>query len=554
MYLRCIAQLNDWLLESKKTLPGACLRDLPPKLALKRTDDQIKARFSNLKTRFDVADILELPIQKVMYYAYRNRAYATFTIPKRRGGVRAISAPSNNLKIIQANLNRVLRLVYKTRAVVHGFALGKSIVSNASSHIKRRYVFNIDLKDFFGSINFGRVRGMLMAQPYNTGNGAATLIAQLCTFNGVLPQGAPTSPIITNMICGRLDTELIGLALTHHCRYTRYADDITFSAATRSFPEAIARLDTTGDATRTLVGDECDRIIKSNGFEINLDKVRLQLQKERQEVTGLVTNRFVNVPRSYVRHLRGLLHAWEKHGADKTAVEFFGRHDSKRRGAGDAELLRRVVRGKINFVGNVRGTDDPIFLKLLSSFAKLNPGYEIEVPDEIDLGFEDRGDDLLPILRKKAFLKDFPTAVQSASSRSPVSLLVIDLDHFKAVNDKYGHAVGDEVLVDCAKAVSGRCSGKGQVYRYGGEEIVVLLPNFTTKEAEILAELIRSDVATSPAGSVKATISVSIGVGTAPDDAPDHQKLLEVADGALYAAKHSGRNCVRTAKTKFDMP
>lgn len=524
------------------------MRNLPPKLALKRTDDQIKARFATLKTSYDVADILELPAQKVMYYAYKNRAYATFDIPKRRGGVRTISAPANNLKIIQMNLNRVLRLAYRTRAVVHGFALGKSIVTNAASHVRRRYVLNVDIRDFFGSINFGRVRGMLMAPPYSLGSGAATVIAQLCTFNGVLPQGAPTSPIITNMICGRLDSELITLALTHHCRYTRYADDITFSAATRSFPEALARFETSAANSRTVVGDELQKVIKSNGFEINVDKVRLQLPKERQEVTGLVTNRFANVPRPYVRHLRGLLHAWEKYGADRTADEFFKNHDSKRRGSGDAELLRRVARGKIEFVGRVRGADDPIYLKLLSSFAKLNPSCEIEIPDEIDLGLEDRDDDLLPVLRKKVFLKDFPTAVRGATSRVPVSLLVIDLDHFKVVNDNHGHAVGDEVLIDCAKVISGRCKGKGEVYRYGGEEIVVLLQNFTGTEAVALAELIRADIEAAPAGSVGAAITASIGIATAPDDAVDSDELFKAGDRALYEAKKGGRNCVRTAK------
>ncbi len=293
-----------------------------------------------------MARLLEVTSQKLTYYAYKKRIYKTFEIPKRRGGTRLISAPANKLRILQMKINHVLRLVYKVKGVVHGFSIGKSIVTNAASHTQRRYVLNVDLKDFFGSINFGRVRGMLMAKPYGLGKDAATILAHMCTFNGVLPQGAPTSPIITNMICGRLDSELKKLAGTYRCRYTRYADDITFSTSLRSFPEALAYLDAAGGVPQTVVGHELLKVIKSNGFEVNQDKVRLLVPAQRQEVTGLVSNRFPNVPRSYIRQLGGLLHAWKKFGADATAHEFFKNHDSKGRNGASTDLMQRVVRGK----------------------------------------------------------------------------------------------------------------------------------------------------------------------------------------------------------------
>lgn len=522
------------------------MRQLSQKLALKSTDDQIRARFATLSSTSDVAAILEVPTRTLTYHAYKNRPYKTFQIAKRRGGVREISAPEKNLKILQMKLNHVLRLIYKNRAPVHGFSLGKSIVTNAASHTKRRYVLNVDLRDFFPSINFGRVRGMLMARPYSLGQGAATVIAQLCTYNGVLPQGAPTSPIITNMICGRLDSELKKLATQHRCRYTRYADDITISASTRHFPEALARVDTSTGTSRIVVGDALLATIQGNGFALNTDKVRLSPQRERQEVTGLIANRFPNVPRQYIRHLRGLLHAWERYGVDAAAKEFFAKHDRKRRSGGSAELLKKVVRGKITFVGRVRGKDDPIYLKLLIAFAKLNPEYKIEIPEDVDLGTGTQ-DDLLPIARRRMFNRDLPAAVEHANPASPVSLLMIDADRFKSINDAYGHTVGDEVLVDCAKIIAQRCQGKGEAYRYGGEEIVVLLPNFTTQEAAALAELIRSSIEQARVGSVRASVTVSIGIATVPTHAGTAEDLVKAADAAMYSAKKAGRNRVRTA-------
>jgi RNA-directed DNA polymerase len=518
------------------------LKRLSTKTAFKRTDAELRARFATLNSLTDVANILELPTQTVTYYAYKNRAYTTFEIPKRRGGSRLISAPANKLKLVQMKLNHILRLVYKTRSVAHGFALQKSIVTNAASHTRRRYVFNIDLRDFFGSIHFGRVRGMFMARPYNLGQGAATTLAQLCTFNGILPQRAPTSPIITNMICGRLDTDLKTLAATYRCRYTRYADDITMSTSARSFPEALGRIDPSAGARTVVVGNELLAVIRRNGFEVNTDKVRLLLPGERQEVTGLVTNRFPNVPRPYIRQLRGILHAWEKYGAAAAAAEFFRAHDHKRRSGAASELLSKVIHGKIVFVGRVRGAEDPIYLKLLSSFAKLNPSYNITIPEDIDIMPWDREDDLLPMLRKKVFVKDLTTLGRKATETAPVSLLMIDLDHFKHVNDQYGHVIGDEVLIDVANIVVGRCLGKGNRYRYGGEEIAVLLPNFTIVEAEVLAQLIRSSIETTPAGSKRLSVTASIGLATSPDHAREPKELLEAADRALYEAKNNGRN------------
>jgi diguanylate cyclase (GGDEF)-like protein len=160
----------------------------------------------------------------------------------------------------------------------------------------------------------------------------------------------------------------------------------------------------------------------------------------------------------------------------------------------------------------------------------------------------DELDDRLPLHRRRAFDRDLVELTRAAcGSQSPLALVMIDLDHFKRVNDEHGHPVGDEVLLAVAQLIVKRCAGKGRVYRYGGEEIAVLLPNYSCEEAQGLAERIRKDVAAEPIGSRALSITASLGVAALPDQAQDESALLSAADAALYRAKHAGRNCVRAS-------
>jgi RNA-directed DNA polymerase len=139
------------------------------KLVLTDTPESLREKFYSLKQASDIADLLGVSYPRLVYHIYvvdPNERYKTFEIPKKSGGVRQISTPITALKIIQRKLNQVLQAVYEIKPSVHGFVMGKNIVTNAQAHAKKRYVFNIDLKDFFPSINFGRVRGMFMATPY----------------------------------------------------------------------------------------------------------------------------------------------------------------------------------------------------------------------------------------------------------------------------------------------------------------------------------------------------------------------------------------------------
>ncbi len=219
-----------------------------------------------------------------------------------------------------------------------------------------------------------------MARPYNLGEGAATVIAQLCCHLNRLPQGAPTSPIVANMICARLDGELQRLAIRHRCTYTRYADDLSFSCHSHTFPEALATY-SPGTGTSARVGPELSRVVHQNGFRPNPSKVRLQRPSERQEVTGLIVNRDPNVHRTFVRQVRAMLHAWRKFGLEAAEAEFIAKYGWRHRAPERATpRFRRVVKGKLDFLRMIRGRYDPLYRKLLREYCTLSDEHFEEAP------------------------------------------------------------------------------------------------------------------------------------------------------------------------------
>jgi len=353
-------------------------------LSLNGSPEELAEKFRSLNDPRDTAKLLEVDYELLVYYLYKipdEHRYCVFEIRKRgaNSSNRTISAPAKSLKIIQSKLAQVLSSVYLPKVSVHGFRKGKSILTNAEKHTNQKYVLNIDLADFFPSINFGRVRGMFMATPYNLNEKVSTVLAQICCFNNELPQGAPTSPIVSNMICAKMDSQLRILAQQSRCNYTRYADDLTFSTSSPKFPAQLASIITKEKSNYLQLGEQLKTIIESNGFQINYEKVRLQTKTHRQEVTGLVTNQFPNVKRKYIRQVRAMLHAWEKYGLEKAEEEHFNKYRRQSRSPyKDAPkyrklLFRDILLGKIGFIGSIRGKTDFIYIKLLNKLVELAP-------------------------------------------------------------------------------------------------------------------------------------------------------------------------------------
>ncbi len=245
--------------------------------------------------------------------------YTRFTIPKRRGGTRTIDAPGEKLKALQRRVHQRLLAGLKLSRAATGFVRGRSIVDNARPHTQRAVVINLDLADFFPSISEARVQAAWRGLGWNAD--AATILTHICSLDGRLPQGAPTSPALSNLVCRHLDARLLALALALDGDYTRYADDLTLSLPSlgrnkrrrpgppRSGPGARPKraYRRTGHSRRvlTLVRE----IIEAEGFQIQMKKkVRLQRPHQRQTATGLVVNQVVNLPRSTRRLIRAMQH------------------------------------------------------------------------------------------------------------------------------------------------------------------------------------------------------------------------------------------------------
>jgi RNA-directed DNA polymerase len=274
----------------------------------------------------DVAKILGVKPAGLSYVLFKKgptKNYTEFKIPKRYGGSRTISAPTDSLKMIQQRLSNVLQnCVEEINAansfkaqMAHGFIRRRSIITNAYAHKRRRYVFNVDLADFFGMINFGRVRGFFIKdRHFSLQSPVATVLAQIACHNNSLPQGSPCSPVVSNLIGHVLDVQLARIAKREGCTYTRYADDLTFSTNRPMFPAGIAT-PVAGQPNAWQPGIDLVRVIARSGFTVNPVKTRMQYRDSRQEVTGLVVNKKINVRHEYRHTVRAMFQRLIKTGS-----------------------------------------------------------------------------------------------------------------------------------------------------------------------------------------------------------------------------------------------
>lgn len=267
------------------------------------------------ETLHDLAEILNYEPKFLSYILYvKTQKYTNFTIPKSTGAPRNIAAPCEELKTLQTKVKVLLDSCLSSislqganrGSISHGFRKEHSIITNAEPHTRRRFVFNIDISDFFGTIHIGRIRGFLITNKnFQLKPKIATILAQIMCHENALPQGAPTSPIASNLIGHLIDIRLVNLAKKHGCTYTRYADDLTFSTNKKEFPTSIA---VKVEDNIWIPGSSLLKIIYKCGFSLNHNKTRMQYRENQQSVTGLVVNKSINAPAHYRRKIRAMIH------------------------------------------------------------------------------------------------------------------------------------------------------------------------------------------------------------------------------------------------------
>lgn len=330
----------------------------------------------NCQNQKDLARILgysEKKFTQILFSKNIISNYKAFEIPKKTSGKRKIHAPVEDLKELQAKLSAYLQECYEEielnriskqkqisiksfssfafRQKLQAESLNQvyrfDIYNHASKHINKRYVLNIDLENFFESITFSRIVGYLQKNnDFQLRFPIAVLIAQICTIRfsktdeGFLPQGSPTSPIISNLIGNILDIKILRLAQKYKLNYSRYADDITLSTNMKDFPQEIAYLKN----SKWIVGEKLESIIIKSKFKINHKKTRLYLKSNRQEVTSLTVNQKVNINKNYYRYTRAMVNSYCRDG------EYF-----KSKLHMDAEKVsENALNGIINFVFSIK--------------------------------------------------------------------------------------------------------------------------------------------------------------------------------------------------------
>lgn len=326
----------------------------------KITDMQLQ-RFLHFNSVHDLAQLLNIDQAIIEQVLDKPKRYHEFPIPKRSGGKRMIHSPSRPLKDIQKRLSVYLTRIYHAYAptLIHGFIKtskrqpSRNIITNATQHLDRPYLLNIDIENFFPTITAEIIKSAFMKLPFQMySDEGASIISLLLTRNWVLPAGSPASPIVSNIIFYDTDLTLHKYCGTNKLIYTRYADDLSFS----------------GEHIDNHMIEAIKQLIIQQQFMINEKKVRLQSRQSAQYVTGIKVNTKLNINRTYIRQLRSILHDWARNGLDKASLRYYtGKHHRFQTRLDMYDSFKASIRGKLSFLRQIK-QDDPVVKQLYNRF------------------------------------------------------------------------------------------------------------------------------------------------------------------------------------------
>jgi len=281
-----------------------------------------------------------------------DRRYYSYAIPKRDGSDRVINAPHPELKSVQRALLDNLLGFAPLSASAEGFRRDRSILTNGQRHIGKKVVVKLDVKDFFPSITAERIFGLFLSMGYP--RSVAKLLTGLTTYKGALPTGAPTSPVLSNLVCRRLDKRLSGVGGKMGFDYSRYADDLTFSSQNPEMVQLLPFL---------------QEIIAEEGFEVKKPKTRIQRSGGQQKVTGIVVNCRPNIARKDIRTLRAIIHNCRTGKLQRESARYAVSRGVANTKTYSLEAFQASLRGRIE---HVRRVNPEVGSYLLDSFLQIS--------------------------------------------------------------------------------------------------------------------------------------------------------------------------------------
>jgi retron-type reverse transcriptase len=486
-------------------------------------------------------------LSHALYWHQQQKPYQHFTIPKKGGGRRIIEAPNSRLKIVQSRLAELLMRIEsemelkrttKGRVLAHGFKPGYSIMTNGALHRNKRWVFNLDLKDFFHSINFGRVYGFFIKdRNFSLDPKTATVIAQIACYQNRLPQGSPCSPVISNLIAHILDIKLNKLANGLHCTYTRYADDITFSTNENQFPEPIARL-VRGSDDKWVAGDGTLRLLNRAGFQVNHDKTRMQRRDSRQDTTGLIVNQKLNVRHEYYKQVRAMCHHLFVNGYAHSGTK-----------GGTLPIKNQAVDGMLGFIYQVRSiknasffkSDQPGFSKLYAEFLDYQSFFGILSPRII---CEGKTDNIYIRAAIKSLAAKFPRLVKPSVPPS----LAVDFFHYNKRSDIFQDLSGG--TGEMHKLLSSYRT-RTSSFKHVARHPVIMVVDNDTAAAKIFTHL--TNILGKPVGGMDPFYHVYENLYVAPiPKAAGYAAIEDLFDTSVIAQTIDGRT-FNPSNKKFDL-
>ena len=311
------------------------------------TEESIKSyerllESNGLPVIFDVEHLRRLiGVKKEYFYKLTNSidaSYISRSIDKRNGGKRQLLIPGFNLKIIQTWILNNILYTQSVSPSATGFVKGKSIVDNATPHIGHKYIFKTDILNFFPSIKLKNIFLLFLYLGYTVE--VSYILALLCTYEGYLPQGAPTSPYLSNLILRDFDKKLQQICSSLNYTYTRYADDITISSNNK-----ITKVD------MEYLSDTISQLLQkiNNFLKLNLDKTIVLRPGQRKIITGVLVNKRLNVPKELISEIRLEIYCIQKYGASNRLKAYNLKNNT------DLNLAsyRQKLYGKICFINMI---------------------------------------------------------------------------------------------------------------------------------------------------------------------------------------------------------